>query len=52
MVREYREDPEPPDETKEFLEEMFLTYHEMGWKPEDLNDKKEARKYADWLKKQ
>ena len=52
MARRYIEDPEPPEETPEFKEEMFRTYVEMGWKPEDLMDKKEASEFADWLKKQ
>ncbi len=52
--REYVEDPEPGDENDPAYKlEMFETFKEMGWKPEDLTgDPKYAAEYAVWLKKQ
>lgn len=49
--RPLQEDPEPPDENDpEFKEEMFETYKEMGWRPEDLKNPQDAEEYAAWLK--
>jgi hypothetical protein len=47
-------DPEPPDEEDpSFKEEMFRSFMELGWKPEDLTREPEtAAEYSRWLKRQ
>lgn len=50
--REFQEDPELGDDTDpEYKLELFETYKEMGWKPENLTDPQEQKEYADWLAK-
>lgn len=44
-------DPEVADEDDpEYQAEMFATFRELGWKPEDLKNPKDTRAYSEWLK--
>jgi hypothetical protein len=44
-------DPELGNEDDpEYKEELFETYRDMGWKPEELTDAKYREEYAEWLK--
>ncbi len=50
MKRPYIDDPQPGDENDpEYLDEIFRTFQHMGWKPEDLQDKKDQDEYRKWL---
>lgn len=52
MERPYVEDPAPGDENDpEYMDEVFQSFKYMKWKPEDLRDLKDQKRYADWLKK-
>ena len=51
MNNEYIEEPDPEDENSpEYKEEMFKTYKEMDWTPEDLTDPVDQEEYRTWLK--
>jgi hypothetical protein len=45
-------DPEVPEETPEFKEEMFELFKSMGTTPDDLTtvSDQERKEYAEWLK--
>jgi hypothetical protein len=48
----YDEDPELGDENNlEYKEELFRTFSEMGWTPQDLKNSKDQKEYAEWLNK-
>jgi hypothetical protein len=51
VERPYVEDPEPGDENDPaYKEELFRTFQEMGWAPEELKDPQDQQEYAEWLK--
>jgi hypothetical protein len=45
-------DPSSGNTSPEFEDEVFQFYQYEGWKPEDILDLKERKKYAKWLSKQ
>lgn len=46
------EDAELHDEQDpEYREEMFRSFKEMGWTPEDIKDPVYREQYREWLKK-
>ena len=50
MTRPYIEDPICPNEDDpDYRDEVFITMKSMGWKPEDLKDRKDQDEYAAWL---
>ena len=51
MNTNFVDEPDPEDENcPEYKEEMFRTYKEMDWTPEDLKDPTDQEEYRAWLK--
>ena len=46
----YTDDPEVPEETPEFLNEMFSIFRSRGYQPKDLFEKRMRVPYAAWLR--
>ncbi len=50
MFEDYEEDPTLGNEDDpEYKAELFESFREMGWRPEDLKDPQDQREYAEWL---
>jgi hypothetical protein len=45
-------DPSSANTSPEFEDEVFQFYQSDGWKPEDILDLPERKKYERWLRKQ
>jgi hypothetical protein len=49
--RPYIEDPEPAEETEEYLDEIMDTHYSMGTRPDQIMNLKSRELYLEWLKK-
>ena len=52
-MAEMFDDPTPLDETNpEIREDLFETFKDMGWAPEDIKDEELREPYRAWLRNQ
>ena len=50
-LEDFFDDPTPPKETREFLNEQFEMYKARGVKPEAIVEEPAHTQYVKWLKK-